>query len=138
MAIEISAQGISSREMSGEILAPGAGPAHSRGASGTESRKLEQAAREFEALLLTEVLKSARQTGESGWLTSESDQGSNTALELAESQLARVLASRGILGVDKLIADNLERRGIQDAAMESDSSAGGLEAAGTPAHQPVR
>jgi len=109
--------------MSGEIAAP-AVQTQSRGASGTESEKLEQAAREFEALLLTEVLKSARQPGDGGWLTSGSDQASNTALELAESQLARVLASRGILGVDKLLADNLARRGVHGAAIESASSAG--------------
>jgi Rod binding domain-containing protein len=114
------------------------GPTQSHGASRAESGKLEQAAQEFEALLLAQVLKAARQPGEGGWLTSGSDQASNTALELAESQLARVLASRGILGIDKLMAGNLERgREHRGKAAESSSSAG-LDLAETPSHEPVR
>ena len=131
MVTGINGHDIASRQMSGEIAAPGAGQSEGRGSSATESAKLDQAAREFEALLLTEVLKSARQPGEGGWLTSGSDEASNTALELAESQLARVLASRGILGVDKLLADDLERRGEQAAAIESAPSAS-LDLRGEP------
>ena len=137
MAAGIDLRSIPSPEISAEALAPGAGQTQNRGTSAAESGKLEQAAQEFEALLLAQVLKAARQPGEGGWLTSESDQGSNTALELAESQLARVLASRGILGIDKLMAGNLERGRATEAATGS-PSAGGLDAAGTPAHKPVR
>jgi Rod binding domain-containing protein len=117
---------ISLREMTGEISPPGAGPAQGRGESG----KLEQAAQEFEALLLAQVLKAARQPGEGGWLTSGSDQASNTALELAESQLARVLASRGILGIDKLMAANLERGREHGAKAAESGASAGLDPAG--------
>ncbi len=108
MDIGINLHHIAPREVGGESPAPGAEKVHRRKTSGAESEKLTEAAQEFEALLLAQVLKAARQPGEGGWLSSGSDQASNTALEMAESQLARVLASRGVLGIDKVMAGHLE------------------------------
>ena len=121
--------GISPGELS-EVSASGAGLKQGPGESG----KLKEAAREFEALLLAQVLKAARQPGEGGWLTSGSDQSSNTALELAESQLARVLASRGILGIDKLMASSQKKEGTANGAADE---AEGAPSAEVDAPKPV-
>jgi Rod binding domain-containing protein len=120
MVTGIDLHGITAGELSGVVSASGASPMKGPGESG----KLKEAAQEFEALLLAQVLKAARQPGEGGWLTSGSDQSSNTALEMAESQLARVLASRGVLGIDKLMASTQKKEGTVNSAT--------AEAEGTP------
>jgi Rod binding domain-containing protein len=120
MVTGIDLHGITPGELSGEVSASGSSLKQGPGESG----KLKEAAQEFEALLLAQVLKAARQPGEGGWLTSGSDQSSNTALEMAESQLARVLASRGILGIDKLMASTQKKEGTANSAA--------AEAEGTP------
>ena len=112
MITGIDLHGITPGELRGEVSASGASLKQGPGESG----KLKEAAQEFEALLLAQVLKAARQPGEGGWLTSGSDQSSNTALEMAESQLARVLASRGILGLDKLMASSQKKEGTANGA----------------------
>ena len=67
--------------------------------------KIRDAAQQFEALLLGQFLRSARQGG--GWLGS-SDPSSDCALEYAEQQFAAVMASNGGLGLATLIAKGLE------------------------------
>ena len=134
MVTGIDLRGITPGELSGEVSALSASPAKNPGEPG----KLKEAAQEFEALLLAQVLKAARQPGEGGWLTSGSDQASNTALELAESQLARVLASRGVLGIDKLMASHQKREGTSNAAAAEGAPPAGPDTAKITAQEPVR
>ena len=66
---------------------------------------VREVAREFEALLIAQLLKSMRGTG--GWLGSGSEAG-GLMVEVAEQQLARALAAGGGLGLAELVAEGLE------------------------------
>lgn len=70
---------------------------------------LRQAAAEFEALLVTEMLKAARASGE-GWLGVGEDEAGATMVELAEQQFAQALAGAGGLGLAKLIVEGLRTK----------------------------
>jgi Rod binding domain-containing protein len=67
----------------------------------------QDAAQQFEALLLSEVMRSERESG-SGWLGSGEDSTGDSAIEFAEQQLALVLARQGGLGLSGLISSGLE------------------------------
>lgn len=63
---------------------------------------LEQAAREFESLLVAQLLKSAREAGKP--LAEESEMtGAENYLELAEKFVAQTLAERGTFGFARLM-----------------------------------
>lgn len=64
--------------------------------------KIREAATQFEALLITQMLQSAHGSGSGG----EEDQNS-TLTELGEQQLAQALAASGGLGVAKMVVEGL-------------------------------
>ncbi len=72
-----------------------------------QPRDLKQAAAQFEALLLSQMLKSMRQAGDSGWLGTGEDESGSCMMELAEEQLAQALASQGGLGLANMVVKNL-------------------------------
>uniref|UniRef100_Q01PR3 Flagellar protein FlgJ N-terminal domain-containing protein n=1 Tax=Solibacter usitatus (strain Ellin6076) TaxID=234267 RepID=Q01PR3_SOLUE len=79
---------------------------------GTGSRdpiKAHDAAQQFEALLMGQILRSARQGG-SGWLGSGEDSSAECATDFAEQQFAAVLARQGGLGLATLITSGLSAR----------------------------
>jgi len=70
--------------------------------------KIQKAATDFEALLIAQMLKSARESG--GGMTGdadEQDETNSTMLELGEQQLAQALASSGGLGIAKMVVAGL-------------------------------
>jgi Rod binding domain-containing protein len=67
--------------------------------------KVRDAAQQFEALLIGQILRSVRESG--GWLGS-TDASADCAAEYAEQQFAAVLAQRGGLGLADLIARGLD------------------------------
>jgi flagellar protein FlgJ len=69
--------------------------------------RIHDAAQQFEALLLGQILHSAHESG-SGWLGS-GDSSSDCATDYAEQQLAATMAQQGGLGLAKLITTGLER-----------------------------
>jgi len=73
-------------------------------------QKVHDAAQQFEALLMGQILRSARQSG-SGWLGGGEDSSAECATDYAEQQFAAVLAQRGGLGLADLIAKGLARPG---------------------------
>jgi Rod binding domain-containing protein len=73
-----------------------------------QPKNVAEAAREFESLMLELMLQSAR-AGGGGWL-GEEDQAGSTMMELAEQNLARLIASRGGLGLAKLVEQGLAQR----------------------------
>jgi Rod binding domain-containing protein len=75
----------------------------------TSSEKLAGAAKQFEALIMGQVLKTARESSDGGWLGTGEDQTGQLALELAEQQFAQALSARGGLGIAKLVTANLGR-----------------------------
>jgi Rod binding domain-containing protein len=75
------------------------------------SNKAASAAKDFEALLLGQMLKSAR--GDGGWLGTDEDDAGEAAIGIGEEQLARTMAQSGGLGLSKLIESGI--RSGQDA-----------------------
>jgi Rod binding domain-containing protein len=83
------------------VTAPGTGDPHPKNAV--------QAAEQFEALLLAQMLKSSHDESADGWLGTGEDQAGSSMVDLAEEHLAQVMASRGGLGLAGLIAGGLKR-----------------------------
>lgn len=73
------------------------------------------AAKDFEALLIGQMLRSVREEG-SGWLGTGDDQASSAAFGLGEEQLARALTARGGLGLSKVIEQGLKKQESLDTA----------------------
>ena len=71
--------------------------------------KIRQAAQQFEALLLEQVMQSAKGSG-GGWLGSDGDSSEDCTTGLAEQQLAIAMAQNGGLGLANMIAKGLEKR----------------------------
>jgi Rod binding domain-containing protein len=69
--------------------------------------KIRDAAQQFEALLLGQILETVSQGG--GWLGSGEDSASSCANGFAQEQLAAMMAKQGGFGLSKLIAEGLER-----------------------------
>jgi Rod binding domain-containing protein len=97
--------------------------------------KVQDAARQFEALLLSQMLKSARQAGAGGWLGTGDDPSASSAMEIAEEQFAQALSSGGGLGLAKLIVSGLEAP--RRPAAPASSTAGSSGATGAPSREPV-
>jgi flagellar protein FlgJ len=70
--------------------------------------KIHEAAEQFEALLLGQILESAHPKG--GWLGGGDDDAGGTAVSFAEQQLASTMARHGGIGLGKLIAQGLEKQ----------------------------
>ncbi|HUI54278.1 MAG TPA: hypothetical protein VLY04_04865 [Bryobacteraceae bacterium] len=68
--------------------------------------KIRDAAQQFEAILLSQILQSAH-TSEGGWLGNGSDAASDCATGFAEQQLAVAVARQGGLGLAKVIAEGI-------------------------------
>jgi len=71
---------------------------------------IEQAAENFETMLIAQLLKAAREAGQV--LAQESEMtGAENYLEYAETHVAKVLAERGSLGFAALLAKDLANKG---------------------------
>jgi len=79
-----------------------------RGRKEDEPDRAHDAAQQFEALLLAQILRSVRESG-SGWLGSGGDPSADCATDYAEQQFAVLLSQRGGLGLADLIAGGLRR-----------------------------
>ncbi len=80
-----------------------------QGAGTQSSDRLHTAAQQFEALLVGEMLKSARESGSDGWLGSGESTGDDSAMDMAESQLANALSNSGGLGLAKVIERSMAK-----------------------------
>ncbi|MBS1213594.1 MAG: hypothetical protein H6R26_2211 [Proteobacteria bacterium] len=85
-----------------------AGQGDSRQAK-TSPAQLLDAARQFESLMIAEMLKSMRDASGSGWLGTGEDASGDSVMGLAQEQFAQALAQNGGLGLSKLVVDGLER-----------------------------
>jgi Rod binding domain-containing protein len=77
------------------------------GSTPAQPKDVRKAAEQFEALLIAQMLKTAR--GEQGWMGTGDDSTAESAMGLAEEQLASMLAAQGGLGLARLVGDGLER-----------------------------
>ena len=69
-------------------------------------QKAVGAAKDFEALLLSQMLHSMREGG-ANWLGSGEDSESDTAIGMGEEQLGKALAAGGGLGLAKAVSKSL-------------------------------
>ncbi len=90
----------------GELPAAGAGGAAAETVG--EKTRIRDAARQFESVLIGQMLRSMRQGG--GWLGTGEDATSESIMELAEQQFAQVLATKGGLGLASLVVEGLSRK----------------------------
>ena len=67
----------------------------------TDPAKLKDAASQFEALLISQMLKSAREARETD------DKGGDSMMDIAEQQLSQVLTAGGGLGLAKLVIQGI-------------------------------
>jgi Rod binding domain-containing protein len=86
-------------------------PAMVPAASKDSTSRIRQAATDFEALLLTQMLRSAREAGGHGLSgdEEEDDQSDSAMIELGEQQFAQALASSGGLGIAKMVVAGLTK-----------------------------
>ncbi len=83
----------------------------------SKTSKLHEAAQQFEALMIGEMMKSVHENSSSGWLGSDDGEGGdNQAMEMAESQFANSLAANGGLGLARMVEQSV---GQQDEKLSS-------------------
>jgi len=73
-------------------------------------QRIEDAARQFESLLLTQMMRSVREADSSGWLGTDGDSANDSAMEIAEQQFGQALSTGGGLGLARLIASGLKTK----------------------------
>jgi Rod binding domain-containing protein len=68
--------------------------------------KIRDAAKQFEALLIGQMMKSMHDA-EGGWLGTGEDQSGSAAMEYAEESFAQAMANKGGLGIASLVSKGL-------------------------------
>jgi len=68
--------------------------------------KVESAAKQFEALMIAQMLRTAREN------TEDKDSSGSTMLDVADQQFSQILANNGGLGLAKLIVKGLNDRAL--------------------------
>jgi Rod binding domain-containing protein len=72
--------------------------------------KIHDAASQFEALLIGQILKNAQEENQQGMTGDGEDDSAASTLDIANDFFARSLASKGGLGLANVIAKGLEQR----------------------------
>ena len=99
-----------------EVRAAPPAPADSSAGPSAKARKpstpqqIQNAAKQFESLLISQMMKSMREGGSGGWMGGGEDKAGSTAVEYAEEAFAQALASSGGLGLSRLIVKGLESK----------------------------
>jgi Rod binding domain-containing protein len=94
--------------MTPSAITPAVSSLNALNAPDPEAQKRTQSSRDFEALLIGQMLHSVRDE-DSGWLGSGGDDSSDAAFGLGEEQLAQAIAGGGGFGLGKFIDSALER-----------------------------
>ncbi len=69
--------------------------------------KIRDAAQQFEALLIGELLKSMHEAASGGWLGTGDDQAGAGMVEIAQEHFAATIAKQGGLGLANLVVQGL-------------------------------
>lgn len=101
----------------GGVLMPTALPAPT---SGEDPRKIADAAQQFEALMIGQMLKSMHESDDGGWTGTDNDDAGSQAVELAEDHLAQAMAHQGGLGLAQLLARGLTRASAAENPQAAD------------------
>ena len=70
--------------------------------------KVKESAKQFEALLIGQMLKSMRDS-EGGWLGTGEDDAASSAMEYAQENFAQSLANSGGFGLASLVVKGLQK-----------------------------
>ena len=87
----------------------GVAPAHKK----DSPEKIKDAASQFEALMIGQILKAAHGDSDDGGLGGDTDPASASAMDFANEYFARAMAAKGGLGFTKMIAAGLEKLSTQ-------------------------
>lgn len=101
----------------------------------SNGKKIADAAGQFEALMIGQILKAAHGSESGGWLgAGEDDDSSSTAIQMAEEYLGQAIAKGGGLGIAKMVI-----KGIGSGASKPASS-GQIPGSSSPSRMdlPVR
>lgn len=98
----------------------GAVSPESMAAPDTEKLRRSGAGKDFEALLIGQMMRSIREEG-SGWMGTGEDKASDAAFGMAENEFARAMSGSGGFGLSKIIEKGLASRSTSRAAEESPS-----------------
>lgn len=79
--------------------------------------KIKDAAKQFEALLIGQMMKSMHDS-EGGWLGTGGDESSSSAMEYGQEVFAQSMAQNGGLGLADMIAKGLTRPAPSQALQE--------------------
>ena len=84
--------------------------------------KVADAAKQFEALMLGQILKASHESSDGGWLGTGDDQAGSLAVEMAEQQFAQAMSAKGGLGIAKLVTAGFDRGAAKAAKSGSPTS----------------
>jgi Rod binding domain-containing protein len=70
--------------------------------------RIKDAARQFEALLIGQMMKGMHDA-DGGWLGTGADESASSAMEYGQEMFAQALASGGGLGLASLVASGLQK-----------------------------
>jgi flagellar protein FlgJ len=73
-----------------------------------DPKKVKESAKQFEALLIGQMMKSMRDS-EGGWLGTGEDQAGDSAMEYAQENFAQSLANSGGLGLSSTIVKAFQK-----------------------------
>jgi len=73
--------------------------------------KVAESAKQFESLLIAQMLRQMRESSGGGWMGTGDDQAGMRMTEVAEEQFAQALSSQGGLGLAHMIEDSLQKSG---------------------------
>ena len=74
-----------------------------------DSRRLADAAKQFESLMISQMMKTARETSGGGWLSDGDETGEDSSMGMAEEQFAQSLASSGGLGLARMVVKTMSK-----------------------------
>ena len=84
--------------------------------SKSNGKKISDAAGQFEALMIGQILKAAHGSESAGWLgAGEDDDSSSTAIQMAEEYLGQAIAKGGGLGIAKMVIQGIDKSASKPA-----------------------
>lgn len=72
--------------------------------------KVKETAQQFEAMLIAQMMKSARESSAGGWGGESEDKAGDSMMDMAEQQLSQLLAAGGGLGLAKLVIQGISTK----------------------------
>lgn len=83
-------------------------PGHAKSPKDTPEA-VAKAASQFESLLISQLLQSARGSDGESWMGTDGNEAGATLTEMSEQALSTALASKGGLGLAKMITSGLQK-----------------------------